>query len=91
MGGSATAAKCSQSCSNHVDSEHDVMRRFIRRHILSHIVHNYIPTDSAVGAATGWTSEGLLFDSRQEQEMYFFSKMSRTALGPTQPPIQWAM
>ena len=29
------------------------------------------------------------FDSRQGQETFLFSKMSRPALGPTQPPIHW--
>jgi len=30
-------------------------------------------------------------DSQQEQEIYLFSKAYRPALGPTQPPIQWAL
>jgi hypothetical protein len=47
--------------------------------------------DSAVGIATGY---GLRagrpkFDSRQEQEIFLYSKESRLALEPTQPPIQW--
>jgi hypothetical protein len=29
------------------------------------------------------------FDSRQGQEMFLRSIASRSALGPTQPPIQW--
>jgi hypothetical protein len=29
------------------------------------------------------------FDSRQRQEIFLFSRASRTALGSTQPPIQW--
>jgi hypothetical protein len=30
-------------------------------------------------------------DSQQEQEISLFSKAYRPALGPTQPPIQWAL
>jgi hypothetical protein len=41
-------------------------------------------------------SEGLRvgrpgFHSRQEQEIFLFSTVSRLALGPTQPPIQWVL
>jgi hypothetical protein len=38
--------------------------------------------------ATGWTTEGLQFESRYGQE-FSLSTSSRLALGPTQPPIQW--
>jgi hypothetical protein len=31
----------------------------------------------------------LGFDSQQGQGIFFFTAMSRMALGPTQPPIQW--
>jgi hypothetical protein len=39
--------------------------------------------------ATGWTIEVLGFDSRLGQGIFLFTTASRTALGPTQPPIQW--
>jgi hypothetical protein len=32
-----------------------------------------------------------MFDSRQELEIFPFSTASRPALGPTRPPIQWAL
>jgi len=38
------------------------------------------------GLQVGW----LAFDSRQGQEFFLFTTMSRPALGPIQPPIQWA-
>jgi hypothetical protein len=31
------------------------------------------------------------FDSRQGLEIFFYSTGSRSALGPTQPPIQWVL
>jgi hypothetical protein len=31
----------------------------------------------------------LRFDSRPELEIFLFTTVSRLALGPTQPPIQW--
>jgi hypothetical protein len=39
--------------------------------------------------ATGWTIGILGFDSRQRLGIFLFTTVSRTALGPTQPPIQW--
>jgi hypothetical protein len=38
--------------------------------------------------ATGWTIGVLGFDSRRGLEIFLFTAVSRTALGPTQPPIQ---
>jgi hypothetical protein len=37
----------------------------------------------------GWTTYKSEFNSRQGQEMFFFSITSIPTLGPTQPPIQW--
>jgi hypothetical protein len=37
----------------------------------------------------GRTIGALGFDSRRGLEIVFFTTASRTALGPTQPPIQW--
>jgi hypothetical protein len=39
--------------------------------------------------ATGWTIGILGFDSRRGLGIFLFTTASRTALGPTQPPIQW--
>jgi hypothetical protein len=39
--------------------------------------------------ATGWTIEILGFDSQWGLGIFLFTTASRTALGPTQPPIQW--
>jgi hypothetical protein len=39
--------------------------------------------------ATGWTIGVLGFDSRRELGIFLFTTVYRTALGPTQPPIQW--
>jgi hypothetical protein len=38
--------------------------------------------------ATGWTIGVLGFDSRRGLGIFLFTTVSRTALGPTQPPIQ---
>jgi hypothetical protein len=48
--------------------------------------------DSSVGLATrltGWTIGVLGFDSRRVLGTFLLTTASRTALGPTQPPIQW--
>jgi hypothetical protein len=37
----------------------------------------------------GWTIGAIGFDSRRELGIFLFTTASRTALGPTQPPIQW--
>jgi hypothetical protein len=39
--------------------------------------------------ATGWTIGVLGFYSRRGLGTFLFTTASRTALGPTQPPIQW--
>jgi hypothetical protein len=39
--------------------------------------------------ATGWTIGFLGFDSRRGLGIFLFTSASITALGPTQPPIQW--
>jgi hypothetical protein len=45
---------------------------------------------SSVGIALGCGLGGVLrFDSRQRLGIFFFTTASRTALEPTQPPIQW--
>jgi hypothetical protein len=35
--------------------------------------------------------DDLVFDSLQRQEIFLFSKYSRLALWPIQPPIQWVV
>jgi hypothetical protein len=37
----------------------------------------------------GWTTGRLGFDPRQEQRIFPLASVSRQALGPTQPPVQW--
>jgi hypothetical protein len=47
--------------------------------------------DSSLGIelATSWTIGVLEFDSRRELGIFLFTTASKTALGPTQPPIHW--
>jgi hypothetical protein len=42
--------------------------------------------DSSVGIATGYGLDGSGIESRWGRD---FSHTSRSALGPTQPPVQW--
>jgi hypothetical protein len=42
--------------------------------------------DSSVGIATGYELDGLEIESLWR---WNFSHLSRPALGPTQPPVQW--
>jgi hypothetical protein len=42
--------------------------------------------DSSVGIATGYGLDDLGIESWWERD---FSHTSRSALGPTQPPVQW--
>jgi hypothetical protein len=39
--------------------------------------------------ATGWTTGRSRFDPRQGQRIFPLASVSRPALGPTQPPVQW--
>jgi hypothetical protein len=48
--------------------------------------------DNSIGIerwATGWMIGVLGFDSWRGLKIFLFTTVSRTALGPTQPPIQW--
>jgi hypothetical protein len=40
-------------------------------------------------AQSGWMIGVSDFDSRRGLGIFLFTTMSRKALGPTQPPIQW--
>jgi hypothetical protein len=45
---------------------------------------------TGLSACTGWTIGFLGFDSQRGLGIFLFiTAMSSTALGPTQPPIQW--
>jgi hypothetical protein len=44
---------------------------------------------SSVGVALGYGLDDRGFDSRQGLGIFHFTTASRTALGPTKPPIQW--
>jgi hypothetical protein len=39
--------------------------------------------------STGWTTGRSGFDPRQGERIFPLSSVSRPALGPTQPPVQW--
>jgi hypothetical protein len=57
--------------------------------------HGFIVDSSVVlssiakSCATVWTIGVLDFDSRRGLRIFLFTTASRTALGLTQPPIQW--
>jgi hypothetical protein len=46
--------------------------------------------DTVIGTQIAYLSIGVLgFDSRRGLGIFLFTTASITALGPTQPPIQW--
>jgi len=49
--------------------------------------HSFCGPVSVVGIATGYRVDGLGIKSQWGQD---FLHLSRLALGPTQPPVQWA-
>ena len=46
----------------------------------------YVGRDSSVDIATGYGLDGLEIESRWGRD---FPHLSRPALGPNQPPVQW--
>jgi hypothetical protein len=60
------------------------------KNILHHGVSNRaVIAQSVLRWAMGWTIGVLGFYSRRGLGIFLFTTASRTALGPTQPPIQW--
>jgi hypothetical protein len=53
------------------------------------IIKHYRSRDSAVCIASGYGLDDLGVGVRVPVGSRIFSKSSRPALGPTQPPIQW--
>lgn len=47
--------------------------------------------DSVVSIVTSYRLDGPGFISQQGQGIFLFYKMSRSALGATQPPIPWVL
>jgi hypothetical protein len=62
-------------------------RTFIKIHLK--LIHIYWIRDSVVGTVTRYGLNGPGFESRYEQDICSFLKLSRPVLEPTQPPIQW--
>jgi hypothetical protein len=50
---------------------------------------HFLPLSSKYSPQQRWTIGVLEFDSRRGLENFLFTTVSRRALGPTQPPIQW--
>jgi hypothetical protein len=71
-------------------SEWSLLFRFQNQNFICIYISPKSP-DSSVGTALGYglDDRGLGFDSRRGLGIFRFPTASRTALGPTQPPIQW--
>jgi hypothetical protein len=67
---------------NHCFLDISSLNIFVLLHVISH-------SQSVLRWSTGWTIEVLGFDSRRWLGIFLFTTASRTALGPTEHPIQW--
>jgi hypothetical protein len=47
--------------------------------------------DSSVSIAVGYEIVQSGYNSRQRQDFFFHTTVSRLVLGPTKPPIQWVL
>jgi hypothetical protein len=57
--------------------------------VMPYLMKVYSTYQSRDSSVTGWKIGVLGFDSRRGLGMFLFTTASRTALEPTQPPIQW--
>jgi hypothetical protein len=76
-------------CGNNVFTEHSCASKDLSLHNRKDAA--YMVRDNLVGMPTTLWAGRPGFDFRQGQEIFVFSTASRTALGPTQPPIQWVL
>jgi hypothetical protein len=67
---------------------------YFNKNWICHFISQHFTVKSRVSSVVlGWTTSwaiGVLgFDSRRGLGIFLFTTASRTALGPTQPPVQW--
>jgi hypothetical protein len=68
-----------------------ITRQYIPQYSKLHTHTTYFcdPGSSVSIVSTGWTTGRSRFDPRQRQRIFPLASVSRPALGPTQPPVQW--
>ena len=64
----------------------EAINKVVKIHIIYEITGIYRSWDSSVGIVTRYGLDGLGIESWWERD---FPHLSRPALTPTQPPIQW--
>jgi hypothetical protein len=57
--------------------------------LITHLFLRSRVAQSVQCLTTDWTTGPSRFDPRQGQRIFPLSSVSRPALGPTQPPVQW--
>jgi hypothetical protein len=87
-----TASECTcnyrhKEFHQHVTSQFDVLLSVITSRADVNVINTCLVL---ITLTSTWTIGVLGFDSRRGLGIFLFITASRTALGPTQPPIQWA-
>ena len=57
--------------------------------VLISTVGDFLLVECTVDCRLGYGLDGPVFESLRGQEIVLFSKISRPAVGTTQPPLQW--
>jgi hypothetical protein len=85
--------KCEMFTTNEIGMISVKEYKFAKNEFVNYMYYIRLPGAGLAQAVycltTGWTTGRSAFDPRQGQRFFPIASLSKPALGPTQPPVQW--